>query len=109
MIQIFFTNTKTANQILIFSLFRVHGVKSVQIWSYFWSVFSCTSKYGPEITPHLDTFHAVVTFVIVMNRLQSWTKCSEQCKECKQNWMALEFFDTEQKMKFSVSNFIQQM
>ena len=52
-------------------------VKSIQIQSYFWSVFSCirtehgdftpeisvfradTGKYGPEITPYLDTFHAV--------------------------------------------------
>ena len=36
---------------------------SVQIRSYFWSVFSCiqsnTGKYGPQITPYLDTFHTV--------------------------------------------------
>ena len=46
-----------------------HCVKSVQIRSYFWSVFSYipisvfnpnTGKYGPEITPYLDTFHAVI-------------------------------------------------
>ena len=58
----------------------LHCVKSVQIRSYFWSVFSCiqteywdlrskspqisrlspnTGKYGPEITPCLDTFNAV--------------------------------------------------
>ena len=54
-----------------------HCVKSVQIRSYFWSVFSCirteygdlrskspgfspnTGKYGPEITPYLETFHTV--------------------------------------------------
>ena len=44
-----------------------HCVKSVHIWSYFWSAFSCirtkfspdTGKYGPQITPYLDTFHAV--------------------------------------------------
>ena len=39
-----------------------HCVKSVQIQSYFWSLFFCirnTEKYGPEITPYLDTFHAV--------------------------------------------------
>ena len=49
-----------------------HRMKSAQTRSYFWSVFSCirteygdsvfspnTGKYGPEITPHLDTFHAV--------------------------------------------------
>ena len=47
-------------------------MKSVQIRSYFWSVFSCifllylsifrpnTGKYEPKITPYLDTFHAVV-------------------------------------------------
>ena len=41
------------------SLFR-NSEKSVQIRSYFWSVFSPnTGKYGPEITPYLDTFHAV--------------------------------------------------
>ena len=39
-----------------------HCVESVQIRSYFWSVFSCirnTGKYGPEKTPYLDAFHAV--------------------------------------------------
>ena len=47
-----------------------HCVKSIQIRSYFWSLFSCiqtpylslfspnTGKYGLEITPYLDTFHA---------------------------------------------------
>ena len=36
------------------------SVKSVQIWSFFWSVFSCIrAEYGPEKTPYLDTFHAV--------------------------------------------------
>ena len=54
-------------------------VKSVQIRSYFWSVISFirteygdllislfspnTGKYGPEITPYLDTFHAVIIVV----------------------------------------------
>ena len=37
-----------------------HCLKSVQIQSYFWSNCSPnTEKYGPEITPHLYTFHAV--------------------------------------------------
>ena len=53
-----------------------HCVKSVQIRSFYWSVFSRirteygeteylsvfssnTGKYGPEKTPYLDTFHAV--------------------------------------------------
>ena len=49
---------------------RDHCMKSVQIRTFFLSVFSCirteygdlikkTDKYGPEITPYLDTFHAV--------------------------------------------------
>ena len=42
----------------------IHCVKIVQIRSFFWSVFSCirtnTGKYGPEKTPYLDTFHAVI-------------------------------------------------
>ena len=37
-----------------------HCVKSVQIRSNFWSVFSrIRTEYGPEITPYLDTLHAV--------------------------------------------------
>ena len=53
-----------------------HCVKSVQILSFFWSVFSRilteygylsvfspnAGKYGPEITPYLDTFQAVKIF-----------------------------------------------
>ena len=38
-----------------------HCVKSVQIRSYFWSAFS-SEKYGPEITPYLNTIHAVNVF-----------------------------------------------
>ena len=38
-----------------------HCVKSVQMRSYFWSVFSCIrTEYGPEIIPYLDTFHMVL-------------------------------------------------
>ena len=40
-----------------------HCVKSVQIGSFFWSVFSRIwieyEKYGPEKTPYLDIFHEV--------------------------------------------------
>ena len=43
------------------SLVGMHCVKSVQIRSFFWSVFSPNAgKYGPEKTPYLDTFHAVM-------------------------------------------------
>ena len=37
-----------------------YRVKSVQIQSFSWSVFSPNAgKYRPEKTPYLDTFHAV--------------------------------------------------
>ena len=53
--------------IITLILVLVARVKSVQIRSIFWSVFSNirteyspnTGKYGPENTPYLDTFHAV--------------------------------------------------
>ena len=39
----------------------VHYVKSVQIRSFLWSIFSCIwTEYGPEKTPYPDTFHTVV-------------------------------------------------
>ena len=49
----------------------IHCVNSVQIRSFFWSVISrirtdygeilnTVGKYGPEKTPYLDTFHAVI-------------------------------------------------
>ena len=40
---------------------RLYFVKSVQIRSFFWSVFSPnTGKYGAQKTPYLDNFHAVL-------------------------------------------------
>ena len=37
-----------------------HCLKSVQMRSVFWSVFSLNAgKYGPGKTPYLDTFHPV--------------------------------------------------
>ena len=42
------------------SYYYKHCVKDVQIRSNFWSVFSrIRTEYGPEITPYLDTLHAV--------------------------------------------------
>ena len=47
-----------------FDKIMLHCVKSVnvQIQSFFWSVFSCqnTGKHGPEKTPYLETFYAVM-------------------------------------------------
>ena len=49
-----------------------HCVKSVQIWSYFWSVFSPnTEKYGPETTSYLDTFHAVCDLAILQGQFNN--------------------------------------
>ena len=63
-----------------------HGVKSVQIRTNFWSVFfrirrdmkdlsvfsPNAGKYGPEITPYLDTFQAVSLTILQLqhHRLQ---------------------------------------
>ena len=44
---------------------NIHFVKNVQIWSFsgpHFPVFSQnTGKYWPEKSPHLHTFHAVIT------------------------------------------------
>ena len=52
---------------------NVQCLRNVQIWRFFWSVFSYirtesmfssnTGKYGPEKTPYLDTFDAVDLFL----------------------------------------------
>ena len=45
-----------------------HCAKSVQIRSYFWSVFSCIRiEYGNLLckSPYLDTFHAVNYMILV--------------------------------------------
>ena len=61
----------------------IYYLKSVQIRSYFWSVFSRiqteygvifsqnAGKYGPEITPYLDTFHAVLN-ILLKSKLSLW-------------------------------------
>ena len=39
--------------------YKIHSVKNAQIWSFFWSVFSCIRteyrKYGSEKTAYLDS------------------------------------------------------
>ena len=51
------------------SYWKIHCVKSVQIRSFFWSVFShIRTEYGPEKTPYLDTFHAVIINRFISNR-----------------------------------------
>ena len=50
--------------VISLSLRMIRCVKSAQIRSFFWSVFSVfspnTGKYGAEKTAYLDTFHAVI-------------------------------------------------
>ena len=77
----------------------LNRVRSVQIRSNFWSVFSRiwteyvfspnTGKYGPEITPYLDTFHAVLIYQDTFSSDQDnlikqnlkWYHNSKQCKD----------------------------
>ena len=77
----------------------LNRVRSVQIRSNFWSVFSRiwteyvfspnTWKYGPEITPYLDTFHAVLIYQDTFSSDQDnlikqnlkWYHNSKQCKD----------------------------
>ena len=66
-----------------------HCVKFVQIQSFFWSVFSRirtvsvfspnTGKYGPEKTPYLDNFHAVLNDNII------WCKYSRVITDLKKS------------------------
>ena len=50
--------------------YNFHCVKSIQIWSFFWSVFSPnTGKYRPEKTLYLNIFRAVLTYRIKPNEM----------------------------------------
>ena len=63
--------------IVTIGLLYVDCVKTVQIRSFFRSVFSrIRTEYGPEKTPYLETFHAVVNFLMNLNMqmLQQSTK-----------------------------------
>ena len=60
-----------------FSRLAIHCVKIFQIRIYFWSAFSCIrTEYEPEVTPYLDTFHAVIA-----------GKVYETMSRNKQNWI----------------------
>ena len=57
---------------------HVHCVKSVQIRNFFGPYFPIfrlnAGKYGPEKTPYLDTFHAVVVLYTHIAQLMTHTK-----------------------------------
>ena len=81
-------------QLAAYTAYNIHCVKSVRIRSFFWSVlfphldwirkdtsylsvFSPNAgKYGPEKTPYLDTFHAVILQKIanLMVRHLTWRR-----------------------------------
>ena len=53
---------KTCITIFLKEWCKMHCMKCVQTQIFIWSMFSPkTGKYGPEKTPNLDTFHAVMT------------------------------------------------
>ena len=64
---------------IINSFIHSHSFKSVQIRRFFWSTFSRSrteysphpGKYGPEKTPYLDTFYAVLFIHSVTNKIVS--------------------------------------
>ena len=73
-----------------------HCLKSAQIRSFFWSVFSrIRTEYGPAKTPYFDTFHAVKiqgdfqTCIIVVPLKKSFLKSyrwQDQSYLSKINW-----------------------
>ena len=60
----------------LFPRLAIHCVKIFQIRIYFWSAFSCIrTEYGQEITPSLDTFHAVIAgkvYETMSRNQQNW-------------------------------------
>ena len=76
--------------------YSTHCVISVQIRSFFWSVFSRnTGKYGPERTPYLETFHvvyklwkkwkwvAVLKSSVIRQKGESQSGCLKKTKHAK--------------------------
>ena len=93
---------------------RLHCVKSVQIWSYFWSVFSCirteyrvqyhsvfspnTGKYGPEITPFWTLFMKISylkfrNFIFNLIFMKVSEKKPWEKKSSSLHWIHTVFFD----------------
>ena len=68
------------NWVIIIFIKNFHCVKSVQIRSYFWSLFSPnTGKYRPEISSkYFDTFDTLLTQLRLLNLMQSKMFCHSQ-------------------------------
>ena len=73
-----------------FTFNPLHYVKSVQIRSFFWSVFSCIysvfspniGKYGQEKAPYLDIFHTVLVPRILKRSHINKQTCSSKLQVC---------------------------
>ena len=78
-----------------------HCVKSVEIQSYFWSLFFCIQseyrKYGPKITLYLDT---VCTQAVCVQK-NFWTLSDEKILKVT-NWSNLLFSYSHQVEKWKV-------
>ena len=71
-----------------------HCVKSIQIRSFFWSVFSrIRTEYGPEKTPYLDTFHAVSIF------FGADLEYPNSLRHNRISWSGLRYFNFEPNLK----------
>ena len=71
----------------------IHCVSIVQIRNYCWSIFSSNAaKNGPDMTPNLDTFNAVIVSFRV-SALFSSEKLGQPPEFLKpQNWRVLPYF-----------------
>ena len=73
-----------------------HCVKSVQIPSLLWSVFSCTrAEYGPEKTLYLNTFYAVSSCLTISILFTAPNIMTEQKGKGYQGIRAIEAFEYE--------------
>ena len=64
---------------------KMHCVKSIQIWRFFWSVFShIWTEYGEIKTPYLNTFYAVMlAFKFPSSHCQPNHKLVNEKRKCK--------------------------
>ena len=59
------------NILLVRFSLSFHYVKRLQIWSFYWSVFSCIrTEYRPEKVPYLDNFLPVFLSLNILYYLQ---------------------------------------
>ena len=82
--------------------FQRHRRKSVQIWSFFWSVFSLIRTDILRKSPYLDTFHAVRAFSAINILTSGFLTFS---RDMKRNLGHKLVNITAQKLKFLIKDF----